>query len=195
VVGGRTVTVAGQTWIFPSEAQCLNCHTAAAGHVLGLETAQQNGNFSYRQTGRTANQIVTLNAIQTLSPPITAAPSTLPALPDPFGTAPLAERARAYLHTNCSQCHRPSGPAPGALDFRYTTSLAGTNACNADPQQGSLGIGNARIIAAGEAQRSVLVARMNTRNADAMPPVASASIDTQGVQLMTQWINGLTACN
>jgi len=195
VVGGRTVTVAGQTWIFPSEAQCLNCHTAAAGHVLGLETAQQNGNFSYPQTGRTANQIVTLNAIQTLSPPITAAPSTLPALPDPFGTAPLAERARAYLHTNCSQCHRPSGPAPGALDFRYTTSLAGTNACNADPQQGSLGIGDARIIAAGEAQRSVLVARMNTRNADAMPPVASASIDTQGVQLMTQWINGLTACN
>ena len=31
VVGGKTVQVAGQTWEFPSEAQCLQCHSAAAG--------------------------------------------------------------------------------------------------------------------------------------------------------------------
>jgi hypothetical protein len=36
VVGGKTVEVAGQTWQFPSEAQCLQCHTAAAGRSLGL---------------------------------------------------------------------------------------------------------------------------------------------------------------
>ena len=32
----------GQTWIFPSESQCLECHTEAAGRALGLETAQLN---------------------------------------------------------------------------------------------------------------------------------------------------------
>ena len=37
VVGGKTVQVAGQSWLFPSEAQCLVCHTAAAGRTLGLE--------------------------------------------------------------------------------------------------------------------------------------------------------------
>ena len=60
VVGGKTVQVAGQTWEFPSEAQCLQCHTAAAGRTLGLEIGQLNGHFLYPQTGRTANQLTTL---------------------------------------------------------------------------------------------------------------------------------------
>ena len=97
----------GQQWIFPSEAQCLECHTSAAGRSLGLETAQLNRNFTYPQTGRTANELPTLNHIGMLTPPITD-PATQPTMPDPADTtAPLANRARAYLHTNCSQCHRP----------------------------------------------------------------------------------------
>ena len=47
VVGGKTVQVAGQTWEFPSEAQCLQCHSAAAGRTLGLEIGQLNGDFGY----------------------------------------------------------------------------------------------------------------------------------------------------
>ena len=74
-------------------------------------------------TGRTANQLTTLNAIDTLTPALTLPPAQLPVIPDPFGTAPLGARARAYLHTNCANCHRPGGPAPSDLDFRYTTAL------------------------------------------------------------------------
>jgi hypothetical protein len=41
-----TVTVAGQpvsqTWIFPSRASCLNCHTFVGGYALGFNTAQLN---------------------------------------------------------------------------------------------------------------------------------------------------------
>ena len=65
VCGGKTVQVAGQTWQFPSEEQCLQCHTAAAGRSLGLEIGQLNGDFVY-PTGRTANQLTTLDAIDTL---------------------------------------------------------------------------------------------------------------------------------
>jgi hypothetical protein len=68
VVGGKTVQVAGQSWIFPSESQCFACHTQASGRSLGLETAQLNGNLLYPATNRTANQIVTLNAINTSEP-------------------------------------------------------------------------------------------------------------------------------
>lgn len=185
----------GQQWIFPSETQCLECHTAAAGRSLGLETAQLNREFNYPQTGRTANQLSTLTAIMTLSPPITDA-ATQPAMPDPANTnAPLAQRARAYLHTNCAQCHRPGGPAPSNMDLRYTTTFAATNTCNAQPQSGDLGLGaNARLIAAGSAANSILVNRMNRRDVHAMPPLGSNQIDAAGAALLTQWIDGLPTC-
>jgi hypothetical protein len=117
-------------------------------------------------------------------------------MPDPFdAAAPLAQRARAYLHTNCAQCHRTGGPTPSSMDLRYSTLLSGTNACAAMPQSGDLGIGAAaRIIAPGSAANSVLVARMNRRDANGMPPLASNVVDADGAALLTQWINGLTTC-
>ncbi|MFO1407420.1 MAG: PQQ-dependent sugar dehydrogenase [Steroidobacteraceae bacterium] len=196
VVGGKTATVNGQTWVFPSETQCLACHTAAAGRNLGLEIAQLNGDLLYPQTGRTANQVTTLDAIGLFSPPIATPPASLPAYRNPYGTAgTLTERARAWLHTNCAQCHRPGGGTPVNLDLRYDTALSATNTCNAVPQAGDLGIANARIIATGDAARSVLVARANRRDANAMPPLGSTVVDTAGVALLTNWVNSLTSCN
>jgi uncharacterized repeat protein (TIGR03806 family) len=194
VVGGKTVQVAGQTWEFPSEAQCLQCHSAAAGRSLGLEIGTLNGDFGY-PSGRTGNQLTTLNAIDTLTPALTLPAAQLPAIPDPFGSAALGARARAYLHSNCSYCHRPTGPAQGDIDFRYTTALAATQACDITPTFGELGITNARIIAPGSAARSVAVARVNRIGTDAMPPLTRHTIDSAGVQLLTDWINGLSNCN
>ena len=202
VVGGKRVQVGNQAWVFPSESECLQCHTDAAGRSLGLETAQLNGDFTYSQTGRTANQVVTLNAIRSLSPPVTQSPGELPSIADPSGSSgTLSERARAYLHTNCSQCHRPNGGTPVALDLRYTTAFNATGACNAVPQAGDLGITEARIVAAGDAARSVLAVRMSRRDGDGsgdgiqMPPIASTLPDTQGATLVRDWINSLTSCN
>jgi mono/diheme cytochrome c family protein len=104
-------------------------------------------------------------------------------------------RARAYLHTNCANCHLPSGPAPTNLDLRFTTALASTNSCDVTPALGNLGITDARLIAPGSAARSVMVARVNRVGADAMPPLSKHQIDTAGVQLLTAWVNGLTSCN
>ena len=198
IPGGGTKLWGTQSWLYPSEANCVQCHTAVAGRSLGPETAQMNRNFTYPQTGRTANQITTLNAITTLTPAIAGDPATLPEIPDPVGASgTLAERARSYLHTNCSQCHRTGGPTPVNLDLRYTTALDATNACGVPPQAGDLGLGaTARIIAPGSANNSVLVSRMNRRNdSNQMPPVGSNQIDTAGVALLTQWINELAGCN
>ncbi|MET0533831.1 MAG: PQQ-dependent sugar dehydrogenase [Steroidobacter sp.] len=196
VQGGAVRNIGGgQNWIFPSESQCLECHTAVAGRALGLETAQLNRSFVYQQTGRTANQLTTLNHIALLSPPIEDA-SASPAMPDPFDTsAAINDRARAYLHTNCSQCHRPGGSTPSNMDLRYTTALAATNACNVSPRSGDLGVGaNARLIAPGSATNSLVVNRMNRRDSFAMPPLGSNVADTAGVSLITQWIDGLAGC-
>jgi len=196
VIGGLTTTINGQTWEFPSESACLTCHTAAAGRSLGLEIGQLNGDLLYPATGRTANQVFTLNFIDLLRPVETLPVDQRPVIPNPFGSAGTeGERARAWLHSNCSNCHRPSGGTPVNLDFRYTTTLMGTKACEVVPTISNLGIANARLIAAGDASRSVVVARVNRVGTDAMPPLARHSIDTQGVALLTAWINSLATCN
>ena len=185
----------GQNWIFPSESQCLDCHTDAANRALGLETAQLNRTFAYTVTGRTANELATLSHIGLLSPPI-ASSATQPVMPDPADTtATLGNRARAWLHTNCSQCHRPNGPTPSTMDLRFTTALNATNACNAVPTAGDLGVGaNARLIAPGSAANSIIVNRVNRRDGNGMPPLGSNRVDTDGVALLTQWVNSLTGC-
>jgi hypothetical protein len=81
------------------------------------------------------------------------------------------------------------------MDLRYSTLLAQTNACDVAPTAGDLGIANARLIAPGDATRSLIVARMNRRDANGMPPIGSAMVDAGGVALLTQWVNSLASCN
>jgi uncharacterized repeat protein (TIGR03806 family) len=197
VIGGKTKTlVNGQSWIYPSEGQCMRCHTQAAGFSLGPETAQLNGNFLYPSTGRTSNQLATLDHIGLFSVALSPPPAGQPVLPDPTDSArTLNERARAYLHTNCAQCHRPGGPTPSNMDLRYTTALAATNACNAAPQYGDLGLTTPKLISPGAAAQSVIPARMNRRDTLGMPPLGSVTPDATGVTLVQNWINGLSSCN
>ena len=130
------------------------------------------------------------------SSPLAGDPATLPAMPDPTdGSADLGDRARAWLHTNCASCHQPDGPTPTDLDLRYTTALGDMNACGVAPDSGNVGIGMPLIIAPGEPNRSVLVARVDRRDVDGMPPLGSTIVDGDGVTLLTQWITGLGNCN
>ena len=196
VRGGKTVSIAGQNWDFPSEGQCMECHTSAAGFPLGPETAQLNRDFTYPSTQRTANQLETLDFVLMFSSPLPGPASGLPVMADPADTgAVMTDRARAYLHTNCAQCHRPGGPTPSTMDLRYTTLLANTNACDAVPLEGDLGIANARLIAPGDSTRSVLVNRASRRDSHGMPPLGSNLLDTAGIGLLSSWINSLVGCN
>jgi uncharacterized repeat protein (TIGR03806 family) len=197
IIGGATIPSGGSDWIYPSESQCLQCHTEAASRALGPESLQLNNNILYPSTGRNGNQLATLDAINMLSPPLADDPANLPALPDPFGTAPLDDRARAYLHSNCSGCHRPGTPMQSTMDLRYDTALNDTNACNADSiTGGNLGIPNAKLIAPGPdgANRSLIPVRMGLRDAYAMPPIGSLIADDAGVDLISEWINSLSGC-
>ena len=195
VIGGKTRQVSGQTWIYPSEGECMQCHTSAAGFSLGPETAQLNGHMIYPDTNRTANQLASLAAIGVFSAALPAPPGSLPVLVDPMdATQTLDKRARAWLHTNCAQCHQPGGLAPPPLDLRSSTPLAATLMCNVVPQSGSLGIADARLIAPGNAARSVVIARANRRDSLGMPPLASSLVDTSGISLLTAWINSLSGC-
>lgn len=194
VQGGATATYGTQQWIYPSEAECMQCHTSAAGRSLSIENGQLNGNFTYPQTGRTANQIATLKSIGII-PSSTPDPSTLARYPAPTdGTSgTLTERARAWLHTNCSSCHRPGGGTNVNMDFRYSNTIVATNTCNVDPVGGDLGVTGAKRIVPGDPTHSLVYLRLSRRGANQMPPIGSTIVDPDGVALVQSWITQMTA--
>ena len=195
VVGGKVSNVVGQDWIYPSGSDCMQCHTAAANFSLSLEHAQLNGDFLYPSTSITANQLVTADAVDLLTDPLPNIPEALPRLADPTDVAEsLEDRARAYLHSNCANCHRPGGPTPSNMDLRYATALADTNTCDVTPVSGTLGIANGKLIAPGSSSTSLLVERASRRDSHGMPPLASNLVDTAGVQLLADWIDSLSSC-
>jgi hypothetical protein len=81
------------------------------------------------------------------------------------------------------------------MDLRYTTSLANTNACDAVPLEGNLGVANARLIAPGDSARSIMINRASRRDSHGMPPLGSNLVDTTGIALLSNWIDGLIGCN
>jgi len=195
VRGGKIVNINGQNWTYPAEGQCMECHTAAAGFALGPEIAQLNKDIVYPSTGRTANQLETIEHVMMFTAPLPGPANILDALLDPNNTATALEpRARAYLHTNCAQCHRPNGPTPSTMDLRYTTTLADTNACDAPPLEGDLGIPNARLIAPGNSGASLIVERMQRRDSHGMPPLGSNIVDIGNVARISAWIDSLNGC-
>ena len=54
-----------------------------------------------------------------------------------------------------------------------------------------LGIANARIIAAGSKERSVLWQRLRTTDGNRMPPLSTHLVDDDGVSLIGSWIDNL----
>lgn len=192
--GGHRRRVGDGEWQFPTRAQCDRCHTDAAGGALGLETGQLNTPFDY-PGGRRANQITTWAHLGLLDTPLPR-PEDLPRLPAPGDTtAPVEARARAYLHVNCANCHRPELVDSGTVDLRFATPLAATTGCDEAPHKGTLGFGaDTRVIAPGDPMRSMVALRMRDTGSARMPPVASDVVDREGVALVEGWIRGLSSC-
>jgi uncharacterized repeat protein (TIGR03806 family) len=186
---GETRTIDGEPWIFPDRSDCLYCHSEAAGFSLGLETAQLLRNVPGAD-GRPIDQLDALVELGLLRARPTAEP-----LPATDSDAPLADRARAYLHVNCSSCHRPDGPAGRArMDLRVGTPLADTAVCDQAPRAGDLGLIDARLVRPGDPASSVLSARMRSAGSTRMPALASTTIDGEGAALIDAWISALSGC-
>lgn len=191
---GKDKTVNGLAWHYPSRTECLQCHTTAAGFSLGVEGLQLNGDFTYPATGRTANQLDTLQHIGIFSAPLSAA-ATVASLTDSRDQSTMLDaRARSYLHSNCANCHRPGGTTQSTMDLRFSTALDRMNICNVDPQQGYLGINQAKLLAPGDPARSILLERISRNDQTRMPPVGSNTLDGEAITLLTDWISSIQAC-
>ncbi len=192
--GGKSRQLANQTWSYPSRPACLVCHTAAAGRVLGWEVGQLNGGFNYPQTGRLANQLFTLSSIGVFSnpPADVAVEASYP--PVDLGSVDVSERARTYLHVNCSMCHRPGGGGQSDADLRLTTATASQHLCDEAPDQGDLGVEGARLLFPGDPARSLISLRMRRQGANRMPPVGTNVVDSVGADVVDRFITATATC-
>lgn len=187
----KTATgVRTQMWYYPSRQDCLQCHSANAGYILGAKTRQLNRDFTF-PSGVTDNELRTWSHLGLFDTNLDEASlSQLPALArmDDIHRS-LEDRARSYLDANCAHCHRPHGTV-AYFDARYDTPLAKQGLIDG-PVLIDQRIDNPRIIAPRDIWRSILFMRADTVEALKMPPVARNEVDEAGMKLLRQWIESL----
>ncbi|MES1164565.1 MAG: hypothetical protein ABUR63_02305 [Verrucomicrobiota bacterium] len=183
-----------QSWYFPGRNDCLQCHNSVFGDSLGTETRQLNRQIT-AANGVVTNQLDTFEHLGMVAAPI---PRLAP-LPDTTLTAStdsVEARARSYLHGNCAICHLPGG-SYSSIDMRFGTPLAMMNICNVAPNKGDLGVTGSKRLTPGAPQKSVMLLRMQApagMDNSRMPPLASSVLDSNGINLVSQWIKGTTTC-
>lgn len=164
-----------QMWHYPTRGECLMCHTREGGFALGFSTAQLNIDHAY--PGGTDNQIKALGEAGYLQNP----PADLSRLrhlsPAADTNAPLGVRVRSYLASNCSACHQGGGPSTLDVfwDARVESTLEQTRLIPS-------------YVAPGNLASSRVYQRLTDRN-NLMPLVGTAVVNTNGVNLIAEWIN------
>ncbi len=110
-------------------------------------------------------------------------------LVDPYDAKQdLAARARSYLHANCAQCHVGAGGGNAQMELEFTQKLEGMKVVDVEPLHHRFDIADARLIAPGEPDRSVLLKRIARRGRGQMPQLATSIVDDRAVELFRKWI-------
>lgn len=183
-----------QSWLYPGQAQCLECHNNAnptdpngTGMILGLKTVQMNKNFTY-VTGRTDNQLNTWSELgmfdTTLSAGAIAGFDKHVPLTDT--TATLEKRVRSYVDSNCAYCHQPNGAGP-IWDARSTTPILNQNIAGDATNPGAV----LRRFST-EYSRIYIRDSVDPRVTSfplPMPPIARNIPDPSWLSTLSQWIN------
>jgi uncharacterized repeat protein (TIGR03806 family) len=210
-----------QTWHYPGRAECMVCHSRAQNFVLGLTELQMNKDHDYGN-GRIENQIraferlgmfeedwycavkARAKAPHNVAAPdqrqpkratlFTRFPAGLKKLVDPYDkTQDVNLRARSWLHANCSSCHVEAGGGNAQMELEFTRDLDKMRLFDEKPVHQTFELMDARLLAPGDPNRSVLIHRLSKRgpNTGQMPPLATSRVDEAGLDLMRDWCRTL----
>jgi mono/diheme cytochrome c family protein len=186
----------GGRYAVPSRGDCIACH-GGAQKVLGFsalqlsparDTPQRPGDVDLRSLAA-RGWLRGLPAALLEAPPRIAADT------------PLERAALGYLHANCGHCHNATGTqVPVRLtlmqrvdDPRASRDDALRSMLEASRYRPPRFGDEARSVVAGDADHSVLAARMASRDPRVqMPPLGTQVPDAQGLALVAQWINQLS---
>ena len=92
------------------------------------------------------------------------------------------------MHSNCAQCHVESGGGNAAMELGFTKTLEEMKIVDVKPVHDSYGIKDAKLVAPGHPERSILLYRIGHRDKGHMPPLATRVVDREMVEAMGEWI-------
>ncbi len=178
------------TYVVPNKNQCKGCHTFDKA-VTPIGPKARNLNKTIRYQGEEKEQMVHWSDTGLLvgAPDLNEVPR-VPASDDM--TAPLEDRARAYLDINCAHCHRREGPGSTSGLF-LTYHEPNPTAWGYEKRPVAAGRGSGGLdydIQPGDAAASIIHFRMaSTDPGIMMPEVGRSSVHTEGLALIRDWIN------
>ena len=182
----------------PSRSDCASCHEAGPARILGFSALQlsddRDPNAPHAEPvpegGMTLRALTARGLVRGL--PARVADDA----PRIAAKTPTERAALGYLYGNCSFCHTQSGElASLKLSFAYsiarpepeapavlTTVEQASKFVPASWEQGER-------VCAGNPDRSVVMARMASRNpVMQMPPLGTRLVDDEAVALIRRWI-------
>lgn len=170
LVGANGVEDGG--WRFHGRAECVRCHNAWSGFALGFQPQQ------LREESPLADKdFFAVSAARLIS--------------SHDANAPLEDRARSWLHANCAHCHRRHGGGSVPLMVNAELTVPEMALIDEKPTRGDFGLGEARVITAGEPTQSVLLYRLATQGSGHMPMIGAREVDVEGLNLLWDWVRKL----
>lgn len=184
--GGGTKAI---TYAVPNKAQCKGCHDVS-GEIVPIGPKARNLNHDFAYPGGPENQLARWSAEGILSGVPDRA--TLPAVPDWLDeTAPLDQRARAWLDINCAHCHRAEGPASNSgLFLTWDEQDPVALGIGKRPVAAGRGAGHLKVdIEPGDPDASILVYRVESDEPGVMMPELGRSLsEPRAVALLREWV-------
>jgi hypothetical protein len=111
---------------------------------------------------------------------------------DPYDKAQdLDRRARSFLHANCAMCHVEAGGGNARMELEFNVSPEKMRLIDEKPVHQTFDLPDARLVAPGHPERSVLIHRLATRGPGQMPPLSTNRVDEAGLELMREWCRSL----
>ncbi len=192
-------TAFGTLHDIPSQAECVKCHARGGDAVLGVDALQLSADrdpLAIEPVPAGGIDLRGLAEEDLLSHP----PAAQPRIVANSGTA---RWAMGYFHGNCGHCHNPEGFAretgmflrheglvPGEGDEPvYRTAVNQLTRLYVVPGS-RLGKDSYRIYG-GAPDASAVYLRMQRRDAEQMPPIATEVSDAEALGLLRDWIRRL----
>jgi hypothetical protein len=184
----------------PARSDCRACHEAGPVRVLGFTALQlspdRDPNALHAEVPAPdavdLRQLVARRLLRGLPRAILATPPRIVA------PTPTARAAMGYLHANCGGCHTESGELKSlafGLNYRLNGPVAQAPAvlltAVGRPSHFKVPAADDVIerVCAGQPDKSVVVARMASRNPLLqMPPLGTRIVDADAVRLVRRWI-------